>query len=233
VNPRRNSPAGNSSVAGDRNEWLALGPASKLLGVNESTLRRWADEGSVRSFRTPGGHRRFAATDIERLHQPSSDDSVGATDYQSLGNLAVARIRRRLQQGRRHPAGWYQTVDEASRMRLRPLGRRLVSLAADCLEKRLRGNRLTEEARAIGREYGLELAQDGVSLRDAVEGFTFFRRSLDETTQQLAHNASLNVEDAAAAWEQVAGLADLVLVAMIEAYETRRKPSEPDEARLT
>jgi hypothetical protein len=167
------------------------------------------------------------------LHQPSSDDSVGATDYQSLGNLAVARIRRRLQQGRRHPAGWYQTVDEASRMRLRPLGRRLVSLAADCLEKRLRGNRLTEEARAIGREYGLELAQDGVSLRDAVEGFTFFRRSLDETTQQLAHNASLNVEDAAAAWEQVAGLADLVLVAMIEAYETRRKPSEPDEARLT
>ncbi|HSP55765.1 MAG TPA: MerR family DNA-binding transcriptional regulator, partial [Dehalococcoidia bacterium] len=36
--------------------WITLGQACKLLGVNESTLRRWADAGNVRSFRTPGGH---------------------------------------------------------------------------------------------------------------------------------------------------------------------------------
>ena len=33
--------------------WITLGQACKLLGVNESTLRRWADAGHTRSFRTP------------------------------------------------------------------------------------------------------------------------------------------------------------------------------------
>ena len=217
------STADQSAVTAAPSGCLALGRASKLLGVNESTLRRWADDGRVRSFRTPGGHRRFAESDLQRLQQRSADEVAAVRDYHSLGHLAVARIRRRLQQGKRHPAGWYSTVDEASRMRLRPLGRRLVALAADCLEKRLRGSRLTEEARAIGREYGLELARDGVALRDAVEAFTFFRRSLDETTQQLAHDADLSVEDAAATWEQVAGLADLVLLAMIDVFESQRQ----------
>jgi excisionase family DNA binding protein len=206
--------------------WVSLGRACKQLGVNESTLRRWADEGLIRSFRTPGGHRRFAGEDIERLLVSSPARSRSPHDYESLGSLAVARIRRRLQRGKKHPAGWYSTVDEASRMRFRPLGRRLVALAADCLEKRMRGGRLNEEARAIGREYGEELARDGLALRDAVEAFTFFRRSLDETTRQLAHRANLNVEDTADAWEQVTQLADLVLVSMMEAFENPIRPQE-------
>jgi excisionase family DNA binding protein len=207
--------------------WLALGQAAKLLGVNESTLRRWADDGGVPYSRTPGGHRRFAEADLRRLRAVSGDDATNtAHEYKSLGNLAVTRIRRRLQQGKRHPAVWYSTVDEASRMRLRPLGRRFVGLATDCLERRLRGNRLTEEARAIGREYGLELAQDGLSLRDAVEAFTFFRQSLDESAQQLAQHSNLSVEEAAAAWEQVIGLADIVLIEMVGAFEALRVHKE-------
>ena len=47
--------------------WITLGQACKLLGVNESTLRRWADAGHVRSFRTPGGHRRFSEEDLRVL----------------------------------------------------------------------------------------------------------------------------------------------------------------------
>jgi len=32
---------------------------SKLLGANESTIKRWADKGELKCFRTPGGHRKF------------------------------------------------------------------------------------------------------------------------------------------------------------------------------
>ena len=32
---------------------------SKLFDANESTIKRWADKGELRCFRTPGGHRRF------------------------------------------------------------------------------------------------------------------------------------------------------------------------------
>jgi excisionase family DNA binding protein len=207
--------------------WLALGPAARLLGVNESTLRRWADEGNVPFSRTPGGHRRFAEVDLRRLRSAPSDDLAASHEYKSLGSLAVSRIRRRLQQGKRHPAAWYSTVDEASRMRLRPLGRRLVALATDCLERRLRGNRLMDEARAIGREYGFELANGGLALRDAMEAFTFFRHSLDESAQQIAQHANLSVEEAASAWEQVVGLADLVLIEMVDAFETQRVREVP------
>ena len=206
--------------------WVSLGRACKRLGVNESTLRRWADEGRIRSFRTPGGHRRFDGDDIEHLVSSSQARTKSGQDSESLGSLAVARIRRQIQQGKKHPAGWYSTVDEASRMRFRPLGRRLVALAADCLEKRMRGGRLNDEARAIGREYGQELARDGLALRDAVEAFTFFRRSLDETTRQLAHRSNLNVDETADAWQQITQLADVVLMALVDAFDNETHPSE-------
>ena len=46
-------------------EWLTLGGASDYLGVAKGTLRRWADEGRVPAFYTPGGHRRFRRPDLD------------------------------------------------------------------------------------------------------------------------------------------------------------------------
>jgi excisionase family DNA binding protein len=220
----RQDPSADETATPDLVAWISLGRACKLLGVNESTLRRWADAGRVRSFRTPGGHRRFAEADL-RILQGQAPERVTSPEYEALGSLAVARIRRRLQRGRGQQGTWYNAVDEESRLRFRPLGRRLVSLAEECLQKRMRGGRLAEEARAIGREYGFELAKDGVPLRDAVEAFTFFRRSLDETTRRLAHRENLSAEDAAEAWDQVSGLADLVLMAMMGAGDPQSQPS--------
>ena len=40
-------------------DWLTLGEASRMLGVDPDTLRRWSDGGKVDLLRTPGGHRRF------------------------------------------------------------------------------------------------------------------------------------------------------------------------------
>lgn len=197
--------------------WLSLGRASKLLGVNESTLRRWADDGRLRSVRTPGGHRRFAPQELLRLQ--GGEERSQPDQAHSLESLAVARIRRRLQQGKSQQAPWYTTVGEESRLRFRPLGRRLVSLVDDCVSRRLRGGRLADEARALGREYGEELARDGVPVRDAVEAFTFFRRSLDETTRQLAHQKELSADESAQVWQHVSELADVVLVAMTGALE--------------
>ena len=46
-------------------EWLTLGGAAGYLGVAKGTLRRWADEGRVPAFYTPGGHRRFRRPDLD------------------------------------------------------------------------------------------------------------------------------------------------------------------------
>ena len=46
-------------------EWLTLGQAARFLGVAQSTIRKWSDQGRVPAFYTPGGHRRFRRTDLD------------------------------------------------------------------------------------------------------------------------------------------------------------------------
>jgi excisionase family DNA binding protein len=38
---------------------LNIEEASKLLGVSKRTLRNWEKIGKIKSYRTPGGHRRY------------------------------------------------------------------------------------------------------------------------------------------------------------------------------
>ncbi|MHB8471207.1 MAG: response regulator [Gaiellaceae bacterium] len=49
----------------DDNEWLTLGQAARFLGVAQSTIRKWSDNGRVPAFYTPGGHRRYRRADLE------------------------------------------------------------------------------------------------------------------------------------------------------------------------
>lgn len=204
--------------------WITLGQACKLLGVNESTLRRWADAGHVRSFRTPGGHRRFSEEDLRAL--VAGQGVTAREPYTSISSLALSRIRRRLQRGRGQVAPWYSALDEEDRERLRPLGRRLVALVSEYLTKGAKRSRLAEEAREIGHEYGRELARDGMNMRDFLEAFTFFRKSLDETAMEVAQKGDLTSEEAVEVWELLSNLADQVLLAIAEAFEEQRAPAK-------
>ncbi len=196
--------------------WLTLGEACKLLGVNESTLRRWADAGHVRSFRTPGGHRRFSEEDLRALIEGHTAERRAS--YRDLGQLALARIRRRLQRGRAQAAEWYTALPESARERLRPLGRRLVALVSDYLGRGSQRSRLLEEARDIALEYGRELRQDGLPLKTALEAFVFFRRGLTDSAVELCQRNNLSAEEAVEVWDLLSSLADQVLLSLAEAY---------------
>ena len=55
----------NDSLAGSM---LRTGEASRLLSVHENTLRRWSDEGLIRSYRiNHRGDRRFLQHDIRNF----------------------------------------------------------------------------------------------------------------------------------------------------------------------
>ena len=49
---------------------------AEILGVTASTVKRWADEGSLPCERTAGGHRRFLASEVARFRQTEADTSV-------------------------------------------------------------------------------------------------------------------------------------------------------------
>lgn len=211
-------PAVASLALADGDRWLTLGQACRLLNVDESTLRRWADAAQVRTFRTPGGHRRFAEGDVRAIM-----NGRASKQFADVGDLATRRIRQQLH--RKGHGDWYDTVDEAQREKLRPLGRRLMALVADYLAKRGRKTSLLEEARVTGAEYGVELAHSGMSLSAAMEAFTFFRRSLDQSAKQALAKAGSAPADSVEVCEQIMALADEVLLGIAGAYEHEAQSS--------
>ena len=64
--PNRDRPPARPAPANEP-DWLTLGQAAKFLGVAQSTIRKWSDNGRVPAFYTPGGHRRYRRGDLESL----------------------------------------------------------------------------------------------------------------------------------------------------------------------
>jgi excisionase family DNA binding protein len=61
-------------------DWLTLGQAAKYLGVAQSTIRKWSDQGRVPAFYTPGGHRRYRRSDLDVFLErsgPGAREQVG------------------------------------------------------------------------------------------------------------------------------------------------------------
>ena len=58
-------------------DWLTLGQAARFLGVAQSTIRKWSDQGRVPAFYTPGGHRRFRRSDLEAFVERSGPGQRG------------------------------------------------------------------------------------------------------------------------------------------------------------
>jgi hypothetical protein len=199
----------SSMIAQDR--WLTLGQGCRLLNVDESTLRRWADQARcARSARRrPPPLRERRAEHRRRARQKQQLNSVG--------DLATKRIRRQVHSSQN--ADWYATVDDAQRERLRVLGRGLMTLVADYVAKRRRKTSLLEEARATGAQYGAALEGAGMSLSQAMHAFTFFRRSLDQSAKQALAKQGTPPAEATDVCEQIMALADEVLLGIAGAYE--------------
>ncbi|HEY7208160.1 MAG TPA: response regulator [Gaiellaceae bacterium] len=64
-------------VRGSETEWLTLGQAARFLGVAQSTIRKWSDQGRVPAFYTPGGHRRYRRGDLQRFLERSGPAGAG------------------------------------------------------------------------------------------------------------------------------------------------------------
>jgi excisionase family DNA binding protein len=209
TNGTAGAPPRGGARAGSR--WVNLARACEILGVNESTVRRWADSGELRCFRTPGGHRRFAEGDLYALTEAGP-----RYRQRTLESAAMTRIRRQL-----HGPGatsWYAGIEAEERDALRPLGRRLLELVSDYVSRRGRRALIEQEIDAIGRQYGEILRERGTPLLRAIEAFTFFRHSLHETAKQLAER-NHTPEEAARAREEIAELADRVLLGVTAAYD--------------
>lgn len=49
-----------------------------MLGVSEATVKRWSDAGTLRCFRTPGGHRKFRLRDVKSFLADQETEALRA-----------------------------------------------------------------------------------------------------------------------------------------------------------
>ena len=189
----------------DKSQWLSLRDACRQLDVSNTTLRQWADNGFLRVYRTPGGHRRFLRSDVESFANAPEKAQDHVRD-DAIEGSALRKIRRRLGRNDVLQQPWYQSVEEEGKVRMRLFGRRLLSLLLQESGARRRRQELLEEAHLLGREYGTEMGERGVILKDTIEAFVFFRNMVLDSTNP-------------GSWSKIIEAADRVLVGMADSYE--------------
>ncbi len=199
----------NDSRITQKSQWLSLRDACRLLDVSNTTLRQWADNGYLRVYRTPGGHRRFLRDDVESFtNAPEKAQEQGRED--AIEGSALRKIRRSLGRNDVLQQPWYQSIEEEGKVRMRLFGRRLLSLLLQEAGSRRRRQELLEEAHLLGREYGTEMSERGVTLKDTIEAFVFFRTMVLDSTNP-------------GSWGRIIEAADRVLVGMADSYEDSDK----------
>lgn len=209
--------------ANGQERWLSINDACAMLGVDQSTLRRWSDAGKVPVFRTPGGHRRYAEADLLALvgtntRRPDRPRVM----RQELTDRSLSAFEEVFWQGAR-ARRWFRAFSPAKHEELRLLGRRLIDLAvrfasASSPESIDRASFL-EEGRQIGEQYGESSARAGLSSTEAVEAFLYFRLPVMRSVTGLIDEQGLAAKRAARVFVDIGQYMDQVLLAMVAAHE--------------
>jgi excisionase family DNA binding protein len=207
-------------------EWLALGAAARLLGVDPDTLRRWADEGRVEVFHTPGGHRRFRRRSLQRIvakgaRERSTIASLGATPQRMTD-----AYRRTYQADGGAAPNPFDAVREADRETFRQKGRLLVEALVRHLDEHAAAPRKTDldEALALSRSLGARLAASGMSLTESVALFVAARRPFMGELGVLARRRALDSRQVARLLDLASEALDRCLLSFIEGHRTATAP---------
>ena len=192
-----------------------------MLGVDPDTLRRWADNGKIEVFTTPGGHRRFLRTSIEGLlpkarttRRPSLSAMGEAPDR------IAAEFRKRVRT-ELSDQDWRARFDEHALRWFRERGMRMSDLLLGSLDTTRRSGReqYLVQSEELGREYGVEAKKAGMSLGEATQAFLFFRARFMAEIAQVARRRSLETSQAASLFAEADRALDRVILALITGHQ--------------
>lgn len=198
-------------------DWLSLAEAAEHLGVHPTTLRRWADAGDIPVMLTPGGHRRFARTDVEQFAGDRSRLRVVSGIEKFWADQALSHTRREIKT--QHEKPWLLVFDAEEREHKRLLGRRLMGIVLQYVSTDEGGDDLLEEARAIGREYAENAMMNGLSLTTSLEAAMFFRDMLVEVAILLPETAHMRPEANIRLLKRINALINCVQLSIVETHE--------------
>ena len=199
------------------NIWLTIGQAADKLGVHPTTLRRWADDGDIPIMITPGGHRRFSVTDIDRFKEQRHRLRVVAGLEQLWAEHALTRARAEVVIHEEEEL--LSPFDEQEREHKRLLGRRMMGLLLQYVSLAEGGEGILEEAREIGREHAENALGLGLPASDALRVSMFFRDAVLEAALDLPEKAHVHTGANLKLVRRINTLLSVVQLAITERYD--------------
>jgi len=201
--------------------WVSLTEACALLGVSPSTVRRWADSGMVRTYLTPGGHRRFSRLGLEALlpDRPTTRPSLGDLG-ETPGRMARGYRREATDDPGRIP--WVAELGDAQRERFRAYGRSIVTslvAALDSEDPATRADRLREAEDACA-EYGRVAGREGLGAPMTADLFLRFRRPFLGELGALARRREFDAAATLTLMAEANAALDGLLLATLRGWES-------------
>jgi len=197
--------------------WLTISNAAQRLGVHPTTLRRWANEGQIPVMFTPGGHRRFSASGVNRLTEERSRLRAVYGLEEIWAEKALSRTRSEVITHREKK--WLASFDEAEREKKRLLGRRMMGLLLQYVSMSKGGDEVIEEVRRIGHDHAKNTLALGMPSRDALQAAMFFRDTVMETAIDLTETANIRAGANAHLLRRINELMNAFQLAITEIYD--------------
>lgn len=201
----------------EKETWLTIKDAAQRLGVHPTTLRRWADEGQIPVMFTPGGHRRFSASEVEHITEERSRLRVVYGLEEIWAEEALSRARAEVITHREK--GWLSSFDEDERERKRILGRRMMGLLLQYVSLSKGGEEIIQEARSIGREHAENALKLGMPSSDALRAAMFFRDAVIEAAIDLPETANIRAEANTRLLRRINELLNAFQLSIAETYD--------------
>ncbi len=195
---------------------LGISQASHLLGVSEAALRQWTDEGKIKAFITPGGHRRYSRADLKKFVS-SNQKGLGIRDL-VIGLEDTVELHREIAR-KFSNTGWYNGLSTESRTCLAELGRQLFDSIIRYVTEPSKREDALKLAQDTGRGFGETLATLGLPLTDSVEAFILHREPIMNAAALLVKKRQSLSGRIIEAISQTARVTDDALVSLVAAHQ--------------
>ena len=205
---------------------VSISEASQLLSVSEGALRRWTDEGKVKAFVTPGGHRRYDRTELKKflgshLKILGVKDLVieleeTIPDHREIARESLSRTK------------WYARLDGEDQEHLAELGRRMLSLIIKYITEPSQRADTIKSIRDVGCSHGKTLARLNLPLTDSVEAFLLHRDPIIRAAIHLMRKREAFTGRIVESIPMVASVIDEALISLVSAHQEHRSEIQSD-----
>ncbi len=208
---------------------LSISEAAQVLGVSEAALRLWTDEGKVKAFVTPGGHRRYSRAELKKFSSKETK-MLGAKDV-------VTEMEETFDRHREISKTYFSTIPqekEAIRKYQQALagsGHELLQYIMQYISEPANRSATLEKIREVSARHGEISANLGLSLTDSVQAFLLHREPIIKSTTSLIKKREANSGRIINLIPMIGQVLDEALLAHVAAHQQAQPGARVQEKR--